>query len=265
MPFDTHCADQRFSTTNIRLVEALRTQDTERSAQGIGYLYEQYGPPIYAYLRRSGLARADAEDVLHAFFERLNVRKVFQKFDAERGRFRPFLLAKLKSFHIDWQRHKGAQKRGGQVVHVPLEGAEEIWEGTDIESEATAEAVYDRQWATDLVAQAVEGLQVDYQRRGRLEWFKALQFALPGGGSPPPYAELAAKLGCGEGTIKKAVFDLRNAFAARLKTAIRSTVRTNCSARAGTMPSSRRANSSIHSCRDRWANSASKSACSACA
>ena len=89
------------------------------------------------------------------------------------------------------------------------------------------ELVFDRQWAADIVALAVGRLKSDYEKRSRGQWFEQLQAALPGGGELRPYVELAAELGVSEGAVKKAVFDLRAAFASQLRSEIRATVQTN--------------------------------------
>ena len=100
-------------------------------------------------------------------------------------------------------------------MHVPLDGVEELRESPELQSAASPEDAYDRQWAMDMVGNAVAALREDYERRDRGAWFDLLRAALPGGGQLQPYAELALQLGAREGAIKKAVFDLRNAFAER--------------------------------------------------
>jgi hypothetical protein len=77
-----------------------------------------------------------------------------------------------------------------------------------------------------VVAQALRQVAEDYDRRGRGAWFEALRPGLPGGTGLTSYAETAAVLESTEGSVKKAVFDLRRAFAQELRSIIRATVRT---------------------------------------
>ena len=123
---------------------------------------------------------------------------------------------------------EGAQKRGGDAVHVPLDGSDELDDSADLADETVSpEVAFDRQWATEMVGRAVQGCRTDYEKRGRAGWFDSLAAALPGGGVLKPYADLAEELSASEGAVKKAVFDLRSAFATRLREEIRATVRTN--------------------------------------
>jgi RNA polymerase sigma-70 factor (ECF subfamily) len=146
----------------------------------------------------------------------------------EGGKFRSYLLRSLERWRTRRNVREGAQKRGGHVQHVSLDGADQLGESDDIhDNTVSPEVAYDRQWASEMVARAVQSLRADYLRRGREFWFDTLCPALPGGGALPPGTELAATLGTTEGAVKKAVYDLRAAFATRLKEEIRSTVRTN--------------------------------------
>ena len=148
---------------------------------------------------------------------------------ANRGKFRSYLLKSLELWRSRRRTREGAQKRGGLVSHVSLDELEEARSGfgDDNDEARTAVEVYDHQWATNLIAVAVKTVREDYRRRDRERWFEQPGCSLTGGGTLPPYAELAKSLGATEGAIKKAVFDLRGNFATKLRAEIRSTVSTN--------------------------------------
>lgn len=186
-----------------------------------------YWKPLYLYLRKRGEGHEDASDSVQGFFEFVFSSGFFSHVDREGGRFRSYLLKSLERWRSRRQVRDGAQKRGGHVVHVALDELDAMEQSAALAGDETPELVYDRQWAADLVALAVGKLRGDYEARERGAWFEALKAALPGGGELSGYARLAEELGTSEGAVKKAVFDLRAAFANHLKSQIRATVRSN--------------------------------------
>ncbi len=63
-PMPTHHAD--FPTTHWTLVQAVQHGRPEDAAQAMEALCKGYWYPIYAFLRRSGHAAHDAEDLTQA-------------------------------------------------------------------------------------------------------------------------------------------------------------------------------------------------------
>jgi hypothetical protein len=66
-----HRRPARFATTRWTLVLAARDAGTPESLDALAELYQEYWPPLYAFLRRRGHSREDAEDFTHGFFTRL--------------------------------------------------------------------------------------------------------------------------------------------------------------------------------------------------
>jgi len=182
-----------------------------------------YWRPLYVYLRRRGENHEDAADSVQGFFAFVFSSEFFTHVEREGGKFRSYLLRSLERWRSREHRREGALKRGGHIEHVPIDGLEELDQSlatTDVDPERA----FDRQWASDMVAQAVELVRLQYEKRGRSDWFAALGPALPGGGGVESYGELAARLDSSEGAVRKAVFDLRKAFAGELRVLIRATV-----------------------------------------
>lgn len=204
-----------------------RGSDEARAVDGLQSFAVNYWKPLYLYLRKRGENHEDASDSVQGFFEFVFSSGFLSHVDREGGKFRSYILKSLERWRSGKRAHDGAQKRGGNVVHVAMDGVEELRATVESDSAATPELAFDRQWAIDLVGRAVESIRGDYARRGRDAWFDALRAALPGGGKLPPYAELCSQLDASQGAIKKAVFDLRSAFSACLRQEIRATVRTN--------------------------------------
>jgi len=217
-----------FPLTQWSAISQARGGDESRAVEGLRRLAVNYWRPLYLYLRKRGESHEDASDSVQGFFEFVFSTGFFEHVEREGGKFRSYLLRSLERWRSRRSAREGAQKRGGQVIHISLDGAGEMHEAAGLEDDTLSpEAAFDRQWAAEMVARAVQSLRADYAKRSRMEWFEALAAALPGGGVLPPYADLAAALRTSEGAVRKAVFDLRTAFAARLREEIRATVRTN--------------------------------------
>ena len=75
-----------------------QTVSTPQSDRALEELCQSYWFPLYAYVRRRGHSKEDAEDLTQAFFARFLEKNYLEGLDAERGRFRAFLLASLKHF-----------------------------------------------------------------------------------------------------------------------------------------------------------------------
>lgn len=217
-----------FPATQWSVISRARGEDDAQMTAALRKLALNYWRPLYLYLRKRGEEHEDAADAVQGFFGFVFSSGFLEHVEREGGKFRSYLLSSLERWRSRERVKAGAQKRGGRVLHVPLEAVEAMQESVALSDEqASPEAAYDRQWAVEMVALAVQGVHAEYQRRGREAWFEQLAAALPGGGELRPYAELAASLESSEGAVKKAVFDLRAAFATRLREEIRATVRSN--------------------------------------
>src|SRR5688572_22648712 len=102
-----------FATTRWSIVLAAGRQATPDARAALSTLCATYWPPLYAYLRRSGCAPDEAEDVVQGFFARLLDKGDLTQVAPERGRFRSFLLAAIKHFLANERDRARAAKRGG--------------------------------------------------------------------------------------------------------------------------------------------------------
>jgi RNA polymerase sigma-70 factor (ECF subfamily) len=89
---------------------------------------------------------------------------------------------------------------------------------------ASADQLYDRRWATDLLEGARERLRAEYVETDKADRFKYLEAYLPGGQSTLSQAEVGAALGLTEGTVKQEVFKVRRRFGELLREAVAQTV-----------------------------------------
>jgi Sigma-70 region 2 len=85
-----------FETTQWSLVSAASDKDQRHTA--LEGLYRSYSSPVYAFIRRHGYSRQDAQDLTHDFFIHLVEKRAFSRADPHRGKFRKFLLGSLQFF-----------------------------------------------------------------------------------------------------------------------------------------------------------------------
>jgi len=218
-------AQGSFATTHWSVVVAAGRSDTPRAQAALAKLCEAYWYPLYAFVRRSGYASPDAKDLTQEFFARMLEGHWLAQADQHRGRFRCFLLAAMK--HVlanEW--HKAhAQKRGGQWSFVSLDddAAEHRYADEPI-TEATPERLFERRWALALLEGVLARLEAEYQREGKGVLFAALSGSLTAHRTALPYAELASRLGMGEGPVRVAVHRLRQRYRQLLREAVAQTV-----------------------------------------
>jgi RNA polymerase sigma factor (sigma-70 family) len=201
-----------FATTHWTVVLAAGKQATPQSAEALEQLCQTYWFPLYAYVRRKGYTKEDAEDLTQAFFARFLEKNYLENLSAERCRFRAFLLASLKNFLSNEWKKSRTIKRGGDQKILSLD-----WETADSHFQIAATTVspdkeYDREWAVALLAQVLDRLRREWEVEGRSDQFEALKIFLSAGKGTVPYSEPAKTLGVEEGAVRVAVHRLRKRY-----------------------------------------------------
>jgi RNA polymerase sigma-70 factor (ECF subfamily) len=215
-----------FATTHWSVVlSAAHDSHSPQARDALAKLCQTYWYPLYAYVRRRGHGAQDAQDLTQAFFARLLERHWVGDAHRERGRFRTFLLTAMSRFLADeWDKLR-AQKRGGNVIHVPIQlDTAETRYGCEPASQATPEQCFERRWALTLLETVLQSLQAEYENEGKASLFAALNPCLVGDRDAQPYAALAARLQLSEGAVKVAVHRLRKRYRHRLRTEIARTM-----------------------------------------
>ena len=203
-----------FVTTHWSLVLSARDGESPQSAAALEKLCRAYWYPLYAYIRRGGQSRENAEDLTQAFFARLLEKKFLDAADQERGRFRSFLLVALKRFLAnEWERAH-AQKRGGFQPQLSLdtEMAERKFQSDLATTELSPDRAFERRWALTLLEQTMSRLRGEFERAGKISEFERLKIFLTADKNEIPYATIAAELGLSEGTLRVAVHRLRRRY-----------------------------------------------------
>jgi RNA polymerase sigma-70 factor (ECF subfamily) len=216
-----------FRTTHWSIVLAARQQGSEEADAALDRLCRFYRAPILAFIQREGHGAHDAEDLTQGFFTHLLQDDFLSAVDRSKGKFRSYLLVRLKHFLSKERRRLNAQKRGGNVAHVSVD-AEADEEGCleVAASNPTPEQVFLQQWARTLLESTLERLRAQYYGDGKGELFEELKVYLtqekddrPGG-----YAELARKLGKTEAALKMAKLRMKHEWEELLRAEIAKTV-----------------------------------------
>jgi DNA-directed RNA polymerase specialized sigma24 family protein len=206
------------------VISASRREAPE-AGQALEELCRTYWYPLYAYVRRRGHSREDAEDLTQAFFARFLARNDLKALRSERGRFRAFLLAALKHFLAnEWDRAR-SRKRGGDTMLIPLNsaGADSRYQIEPVDPRSP-DKLYDRAWAVTLLERVIVRLRDESVAEGKSEQFERLKPFLMIGKSAIPYSQAGIELQMTEGAVRVAVHRLRRRYRELLRDEIGQTL-----------------------------------------
>jgi DNA-directed RNA polymerase specialized sigma24 family protein len=214
-----------FPTTSWSLVLAAAANPTPHSRGSLATLCRAYWQPIYAFVRRKGYDRDQAQDLTQAFFAVVLEKNYLGDADRERGRFRTFLVIALKHFLANEWDKEHALKRGGGQIAVPIDplGAD-AWYAPQAVEQQTPENLFERCWAVSLLERVMEKLRLEFAAEGRAEYFNKLSFLLQSRAAPNSYAALSAELGVSQGALRVALHRMRRRYMDLLRAEIAETV-----------------------------------------
>jgi RNA polymerase sigma factor (sigma-70 family) len=214
-----------FVSTRWTVVLSAGRKSSPQSDQALAELCQIYWYPLYAYVRRQGHSREDAEDLVQAFFALFLEKNYLEGLSSDCGKFRAFLLACLKHFLANQWDKARRYKRGGTAQHLSLDWqtADERYhlEPPDI---ASPDRLYDREWALALLERVVERLRQEYTVAGKQDLFEHAKGFLMGRGDGVPHSQAAAALNMDEGALRVAVHRMRKRYRDTLKEEIGQTL-----------------------------------------
>ncbi len=184
----------------------------------LGRLIERTWKPLYFYLRRKGRDVEAAKDVTQSFFAHLLEKRLLDRVERGRGRFRSFLIAALEHFLANEYRVATAEKRGGGAVPLSLDFAQAETDYSPSLAE-TPEDLYTRAWAASVLAGALEDL-----RRELGGSFEAVRAHLQAGEERPSYRETAERLGIKETDVTNLIHRARKRLGELVLERVRDTV-----------------------------------------
>jgi RNA polymerase sigma factor (sigma-70 family) len=214
-----------FATTHWTVVLAAGRRSTPQADHALEELCRAYWFPLYAYVRRRGHSKEDAEDLTQAFFAAFLRKNYLEGLSAERGRFRAFLLASLKHFLAnEWDKSQ-RQKRGGNIPHLSLD-----WQTADTRfqlaapTETSPDKTFEREWAVDLLGRVIERLSAECEADGRSRQFAQLKTFLTAGKGALSHADAGRALGLSAGAVRVAVHRLRKRYRQLLREQVAQTL-----------------------------------------
>lgn len=213
-----------FTTTHWSLV--LEAQAESPAAQkALEILCSAYWRPLYGFVRRQGLTREEAQDLVQEFFARLLEHRNLDAVRREKGRLRSYLLVSLKRFLAAERHRAGGVKRYESGPHIPLDEllASDV---ADVELTETwsADRLYERQWALAVLEQVLGRLESEYREAGNGVLFDRLKEFLVGEPGLRTQAEIATELGMTENAVKQAFHRFRQRYRLLLREEITHTV-----------------------------------------
>jgi RNA polymerase sigma-70 factor (ECF subfamily) len=144
--------------------------------------------------------------------------------DREKGRFRAFLLTALKHFIADAHDREHALKRGGGMIPEKLDDKMEAQIARAAKWQA--DEVYDREWASSLVGQALDRLAQECALTGKGELFGYfVPYLAAREESAIPFEEMARRSHRSVNALRHELARLRARYRAILRQEVRGTVR----------------------------------------
>src|SRR5437870_9421172 len=213
-----------FTTTHWSVV--LEAQgETPAAQRALETLCRTYWRPLYGFVRRHGLGREEAQDLVQEFFARLLEHRNLDTVRREKGRLRSYLLVSLKHFLASERHRASGVKRYESGPHIPLEELLES-EVADFELAETlsADRLYERRWALAVLEQVLARLEAEYRAADNAALFDQLKEFLVGEQSRPLQAEIGAELGMTENAVKQAFHRFRQRYRVLLREEIANTV-----------------------------------------
>lgn len=223
--------------TRWSLIQRLKAHDPAAASRAMDELCCIYHYPLYCQVRRRGLPHHDAEDALQEFFCKLLRNDTFGAADESRGRLRSLLLTSLQRFLNNWRRdeQKRLHREISAEAQAAIAGAEERFALDEMaHHQESPDRLYDRQWALEVMRQALQRLRQKYASRGKAAVFDTLRPVLLSGGSLTGHdsAHLAAQLGLRSGALRTALGRLLEHYGEALHEEVLQTVEDHDQARA---------------------------------
>lgn len=192
-------------------------------------LIGRYWKPVYTFIHRSWAKKSeDAKDLTQQFFlEDVLERGLLDRYEPDRGSFRAFLKGALGNFMGHAAERTSAQKRGGHLKVLSLEGLAE--ETADLLPDAKAlspDRLFDETWKRVVLETATQRVQERCRQDGKeivYEVFK--RYDLEPETPEVSYKTLGESLQLSPDTVKNHLTRARDLYLAAVSDVVRETVR----------------------------------------
>ncbi|HXE55844.1 MAG TPA: hypothetical protein VN541_22660 [Tepidisphaeraceae bacterium] len=182
-----------FPATSWSLIGRVASGDAADSRRALGVLLEMYLPALRARLIVDRRVNPNlAQDVLQGFVaDKILAQELISRASRERGKFRSFVLTALDRYLIDRLRGKASASRNASSMASEVEQLPAPGQGPC--------DAFVREWARQLVAQAVKRMEAECAARNRPDLWALFRGRLlecgPDGAQPAPYGQFMAEFG----------------------------------------------------------------------
>ena len=214
-----------FATTHWSVVLAAGKSPSAQQEQALETLCRSYWFPLYAFLRQRGYDNHQAEDYTQGFFAHILEKQDLQRADPKYGKFRSFLLIRLKGFLADEHDRAQALKRGGgrKILSLNFLDAEGQY-ALESADQLSPEKRFEKSWALTVLERTMDRLEAEMAQKNKQAHFEHLKVYLTVEKGDLPYEQAAEKLNMAEGAIRVAVHRLRRQYRKLLRDEIAQTV-----------------------------------------
>ena len=220
--------DPAFQNTSWTLVRNASDSERETLARrAIGTFCADYWYPIYAFVRRKGYSKEEAEDQTQEFFGRLASEQLLAKAEPSEIRLRTFLLRIMQQQLKNEREKVAAKKRGGgmQKLSLDFQTAEGRYVLEPEDPGMTPEALFDRTWALATLDRCLERLAASWEAKGKADEFTALRpfLSLTDAGTASA-KQVATQLVISEDSARQKIKRLRTALGNALRDQVASSL-----------------------------------------
>ncbi|MBS0430897.1 MAG: hypothetical protein JSS21_00605 [Proteobacteria bacterium] len=182
---------QDFTHTRWSMVRRLQDTRPAEARDAVTELAVRYWYPVYAYARRCGHAQEIAQDIAQAFLQQV-ADDLRAGHSAPRGKFRPWLLARLNAFLAgEWR----DLVKGDDLAGAPPLAEMEARSRREHEPEESAEQAFQRGFALEVLSRGMKRLRAEAAQTGHLDMCEALEPFLARDPLPGQYDEFGRRLG----------------------------------------------------------------------
>ena len=160
-----------FLTTHWSLIEDTGGSDGDKNGVLIELLLKKYWKPVYCYLRRHGHGNEEAKDLTQGFFQEVVLgRKLIDKADRTKGRFRSFLLTALNRYLINIH-HEQSTRRHIPRAKISSMDMDDMSELPQSVSTLTPEDSFTYAWVSELLEQVLTEVKAECEKTDKmLHW-----------------------------------------------------------------------------------------------
>jgi DNA-directed RNA polymerase specialized sigma24 family protein len=191
----------------------------EGNEESLNEFCRQYWHPLYAYARRSGKSVEESQDLTQGFFTSFLAKEKLLEVQQGKGRFRNFLLILFKRYMINEFTKSKAEKRGGKLIKLDFDEAEEWLAGQSL----APDELFHKAWALSTIELAMDEIKKRFIEKDDLERFEIMRPHLDNSAGET-YKVSAEKLACSENSFKVAIHRLKKEFGKTLRLKIESTL-----------------------------------------